>query len=112
MSNQSARNKFLNRIKKTEPVDYLLRSLDQESVRLLGNICRAYEKTGKAVPDHQIHPSGYIGEIAIKALVSARLLKMLPGQRQALFLYEPTEEGIMVFRELEGEDVHTTAKPA
>ncbi len=111
MSNHSAHHKFLSRIKKTEVVDYLLKSLDQEPVRLLGVVCRAYEKMGQPVPDHQIHPSGYVGEIAIKALVGAGLLKMLPGQRQALFLYEPTEEGLKVFKELDKEGVYASAKP-
>jgi len=110
MGNHSAQHKFLNRIKKTEVVDYLLKSLDEEPVRLLGVICRTYEKTGQPVADHQIHPSGYIGEIALKALVTAGLVKMLPGQRHALFLYEPTEEGIEVFKDMEKEGAYSPAK--
>jgi hypothetical protein len=108
MTTKTAYKEFLREIRKTEVIDFVTKSLEQEPVRLFGIICRTYEKTGQPVPDHQIHPSGYVGEVAMKALVSAGLIRSLPGQRQALFLYEPTEQGLRIFKQMSSEGVYSS----
>ncbi|MBI4329949.1 MAG: hypothetical protein HY673_01550 [Chloroflexi bacterium] len=110
MTTKNAYRDFVNEIKKTGVMDYLLKSIEQEPVRLFGIICQNFEKTGKAVPDHLLHPSGYVGEVALKALTSAGLIKYLPGDRLALFRYQPTEEGVKVYKKLAKEGLYQAAK--
>lgn len=106
MTTKNAYREFINEVKKTEVMDYLLKSIEQEPIRLFGIICRTYEKTGQAVPDHLLHPSGYVGEVALKALTAAGFINYLPGDRLALFRYEPTEEGLKVYKKLVKEGVY------
>lgn len=109
MTTKSAQREFLNDVKKTEVMDYLLKSIDQEPVRLLGIICRNYEKTGQPVADHYLHPSGYVGEASLKALAAAGFIKYNAGDRLALYRYEPTEEGLKVYKKLVKDGVYTSA---
>ncbi|MBI2934303.1 MAG: hypothetical protein HYY29_01910 [Chloroflexi bacterium] len=112
MTDKSAYRDFLNEVKKTEVMEFLLKSIEQEPVRIFGIICRNYEKTGQAVPDHVLHPSGYIGELALKALTGAGLVKYLKGDRLALFRYEPTTEGLKVYKKMVKEGVYPGSKKA
>lgn len=91
---------FITLIKKTEPMQQMLRSLEEEPARLLGRICQEYEKTGQPVPDHHLHPSGYIGEVALRALISAGLLRSEAGGKFALYQYQPTEKGLEQYKSL------------
>lgn len=85
---------FIAIVKATETIQSLLRSLEEEPVRLLGSICKEYESTGKPVPDHHLHLGGYFGEAVLRALVSASLITKDPGDRYAVCSYKPTEAGI------------------
>lgn len=91
---------FLALIRKTEVMKEMLQSLDKEPARLLSNICKEYEGTTQPVPDHHLHLSGYIGDISLKALISAGLIKLKPGTRQSLYCYEPTPEGLEQYKKL------------
>jgi hypothetical protein len=91
---------FVAAINKTETMQALLNSLQEEPAKLLGSICKEYESTGKPVPDHHLHLSGYFGEAILRALVSADLVARNPGDRFALYSYKPTEAGINYYREL------------
>jgi hypothetical protein len=85
---------FVAVINKTEAMQALLKSLEEEPAKLLGSICKEYESTGKSVPDHHLHLSGYFGEAVLRALVSADLITRDPGDRFALYTYKPTRAGI------------------
>jgi len=88
---------FIAEIKKTETMQALFRSLEEEPAKLLGHICREYETTGKAVPDHHLHLAGYFGEAMLRALVSANLVTKEPGGF-SLYAYEPTEKGLNYYK--------------
>lgn len=90
----------LNVVKQTETMRALLQSLEREPVKLLAAICREYEVTGKAVPDHHLNLSGYFGEAILRALVSANLVTREREDRFALYGYRPTEQGLRYYRAL------------
>lgn len=79
---------------------HVLESLEEEPARILIHICREYEALGRPVPDHHFHVSGYIGEVALKALVAAGLIQSRPGSRFSLYDYEPTSQGLEHYRRL------------
>jgi hypothetical protein len=80
-------------IEATDVMKEVLRSLKEEPGHLLALICREYEKTGQPVPDHRLHCVGYMGEAALRALVSAGMIHRHAGGGLALYTYEPTVEG-------------------
>jgi len=75
----------------------LFQSLEEEPAKLLGTICREYEATNKAVPDHHLHLAGYFGEAMLRALVSAKLVIKEPGEF-SLYGYKPTETGLKYYK--------------
>jgi hypothetical protein len=89
---------FLEVVKKTETMQALFQSLEREPAKLLAAICREYEATGKAVPDHHLNLSGYFGEAILRALVSANLITKEREDRFALYGYKPTESGLKYYR--------------
>lgn len=89
---------FIAVVNKTETMQALLKSLEEEPARLLGSICKEYESTGKPVPDHHLNLSGYFGEAILRALVSADLITKNPGDRFALYSYEPTKAGTNYYK--------------
>lgn len=91
---------FTALINKTETMQQILKSLEEEPARLLGRICQEYEKTRLPVPDHHLHPSGYTGEVALRALLSAGLIGSEAGGRSALYHYQPTEKGLEQYKNL------------
>lgn len=91
----------LKSIKRTDVMAQALNCLDQEPLQLLGEICRQAQRTGEPVPDYGLHPSGYLGEVALKALIEAELVKMIPAPKFSLFRYEPTKEGLKQYRRLD-----------
>ena len=88
---------FIDVIKKTQTMQELLKSLEEEPAKLLGSICREYEKSNKAVPDHHLHLSGYFGEAMLRALLSANLVTKEPEDRFSLYGYKPTEAGLKYY---------------
>jgi hypothetical protein len=88
---------FVTAVRRTEPIQALLKSLDEEPARLLATICREYEATGKAVPDHHLHLAGYFAETSLRALISASLVTKEPGERLSLYSYKPTETGVKYY---------------
>jgi len=99
----SAIDDFAARLGATEVMQGIQRSLKEEPARLLGDICREHEKTGQPVPDHHLHLVGYVGDAALKALLSAGLIKGHSGGRLSLFCYEPTPEGLEQYQRLKAE---------
>lgn len=91
---------FVTMIGKTDAMQQFRKTMDEEPAKLLGKICKEYEKTNTPVPDHHIHLPSYIGDVAIKALISAKLLTLSDGGRISLYQYEPTEEGLTYYRAL------------
>jgi len=89
---------FTDAIKKTQTMQELLKSLGEEPVKLLGSICREYERTNKAVPDHHLHLSGYFSEVILRALLSANLVTKEPEDRFSLYGYKPTEVGLKYYK--------------
>ncbi len=84
-------------IKKTEIMQALLESLEEEPAKLLGSICREYEATGKAVPDHHLHLTGYFSEAMLRTLLSANLVTR-EAERFSLYGYKPTEIGLEYYK--------------
>jgi len=89
---------FVDAIKQTETMQALLQNLEKEPAKLLAAICREYEATNKAVPDHHLNLAGYFGEAMLRALVSANLITKEPEDRFALYVYKPTEAGLKYYK--------------
>ena len=93
---------FVAEVRKTETMQALLRSLEAEPVKLLGAICREYEATNKAVPDHHLNLAGYFSEAILRALMSANLVIKEPGEF-SLYGYKPTGAGIEYYKGMRDE---------
>jgi len=89
---------FENRIRQTDTMQELVRSLDEEPWRLLSGICRRYEATGRPVPDHYLQLTGFFGETMLRVLSQANLVECRSGGRESLLVYEPTAEGLQLWR--------------
>ena len=94
---------FIDRVKQTETMQALLQGLEREPAKLLSAICREYEVTGKAVPDHHLNLAGYLSEAVLRALVSANLITKEREDRFSLYVYKPTEEGLKYYKSMLGE---------
>ena len=89
---------FVEVVKRTETMQALLQNLEKEPAKLLAAICREYEATNKAVPDHHLNLAGYFGEAMLRALVSANLVTRGREDRFSLYGYKPTEEGLKYYK--------------
>jgi len=96
----SAIDDFVILLETTEVMKQVLKSLKEEPAHLLGDICREYQRTGQSMPDHHLQFVGYMGEAALKALLSAGLIRRQPGGRLSLYCYEPTSEGLAQYEKL------------
>ena len=88
-----------SRIKETSTVKELLKGLEEEPARMLRAICAQYSREQAPVPDHRLPWAGYIGEVAVRALMEAGLVQREPGGHGAIYNYRPTEEGLKYYRE-------------
>jgi len=88
---------FIAILRKTEPMQALLQSLDEEPAKILSSICKEYEITNKAVPDHHLPLAGYFGEAILRALASAGLVTREAAQF-SLYGYKPTETGLKYYK--------------
>lgn len=102
----SAIDDFTALLETTEVMKQVLKSLKEEPAHLLGNICREYQRTGQPVPDHRLHFVGYMGEAALKALLSAGLIQRQTGGRLSLYCYEPTSEGLEQYERLKADNFY------
>ncbi len=93
---------FIAEVRKTETMQALLRNLEEEPAKLLGTICRGYEVSNRAVPDHNLQLAGYFGEAILRALISANLVIKEPGEF-SLYGYKPTETGLNYYKGMHGE---------
>jgi hypothetical protein len=89
---------FVDVVKQTETMQALFQSLEREPAKLLAAICREYEATNKAVPDHHLNLGGYFAEAILRALVSANLIIKEREDRFALYGYKPTEAGLKYYK--------------
>jgi hypothetical protein len=89
---------FIEIVRKTEPMQALIQGLEREPAKLLAAICREYEATKKAVPDHHLNLAGYFGEAVLRALVSANLITREREDRFALYGYKPTDAGVKYYK--------------
>jgi len=87
-------------IKQTEAMQQALAGLQEEPVKLLWAICKEYEASNEPVSDHHFHLSGYWGEIALRALLSAGLIEQQSGDRSSIFRYKPTPAGMEHYKRL------------
>ena len=99
----SAIDDFTAFLESTEAMKQVLKSLREEPARLLGNICREYERTGQPVPDHHLQFIGYLGESMPNVLISASLVKRQSRDRFSIYTYEPTPEGIEQYAKLKAD---------
>jgi hypothetical protein len=94
---------FAALVENTDVMKQVVKSLKEEPAHLLGGICLEYQRTGQPVPDHRLHFVGYLGEAALKALLSAGLIKRQPGRKLSLYSYEPTPEGLEQYEKLKAD---------
>ncbi len=87
-------------LEKTDNMKQVLKTLKEEPVYLLGEICREYKNVRVPVPDHRLNFAGFMGEAALKTLVAAGLIKRQPGGRLSVYCYEPTQEGLDYYERL------------
>jgi len=99
----SAIDDFTAFLESTETMKQVLKNLREEPARLLGNICREYERTGQPVSDHRLQFIGYLGESTPKILMSAGLVRRQDGDRFSIYTYEPTPEGIKQYKNLKAD---------
>jgi hypothetical protein len=99
----SAIDNFAILLETTEVIKQVLKSLKEEPARLLGDICREYQRTGQSVPDHHLRFTGYLGEAALKPLLSAGLLRRQSGGTLSLYSSEPTSEGLEQYERLKAD---------
>jgi len=93
---------FATLVENTEVIKQVVKSLKEDPAHLLGDICLEYQRTAQPVPDHRLHLIGYLGEAALKALLSARLIQRQPG-KLSLYCYEPTPEGLEQYEKLKAD---------
>ena len=101
--NMSAIDDFDALLEATEVMQQVLKSVKEEPAHLLGEICREYKSTKQPVPDHRLRFAGYMGEAALRTLISAGLIKRQPGGRLSLYRYEPTPEGLKHYKKLKAD---------
>ena len=89
---------FIEVVKRTETMQALFQNMEREPAKLLAVICREYEVTNKAVPDHHLNLAGYFGEAMLRSLVSANLITKEPEDRFALYGYKPTDAGLKYYK--------------
>lgn len=106
----SAIDDFSALLETTPAIRQLLKSLKEEPANLLGELCQEYERTGQPVPDHYLHFVGFLGEVALKALLSLGLIARRPGGRTSVFSYEPTATGIEYYHKLKADGFYTEKK--
>jgi len=94
---------FVNVVKQTETMQALLQNLEKEPAKLLAAICREYETTKRAVPDHHLNLAGYFGEAMLRALVSANLITREREDRFSLYGYKPTGAGLKYYKAMHKE---------
>lgn len=96
----SAIDDFVALLETTEVVKQMLKTLKEEPAYILKEICRHYYANGRPIPDHQLQFIGYMGESALKALISAGLIRKQSGGSVSLYAYDPTEEGLRQYEKL------------
>jgi len=94
---------FAALLEQTEVMQQVLNSVKVEPAHLLGDICREYGKTGQPIPDHRLCLVGYLGEAAIKALISAGLVIRQAGGTLCLYAYQPTAAGLAQYEKLKAD---------
>ena len=99
----NAIDSFTVLLETTDVVKQLLKSLKESPAILLGDICREYQANSQPVPEHRLHLAGYIGEAALRALVSLDLVTRRPGARLSLYSYEPTLAGLEQYEKLKAD---------
>jgi hypothetical protein len=85
---------FCALIEATDVIRQIINSLKEEPAHLLAVICRDYETAHEPVPDHRVHATGYMGEAALSALISAGMVNRHSGGGMSLYAYEPTANGL------------------
>jgi hypothetical protein len=88
---------FTKLIKQTDTMQALYQNMEREPAKLLAAICREYEATNRAVPDHHLNLAGYFGEAMLRALVGANLVTKEREDRFSLYGYKPTETGLKYY---------------
>lgn len=99
----NAIDNFALLLETTEVMKQVLKSLKEEPAHLLSDICREYQRTGQPVPDPRLQFTGYLGEAALTALLSARMIKRQSGGTLCLYSYEPTSEGLEQYERLKAD---------
>jgi hypothetical protein len=98
-----AYEELIERLRQTDVMQQVLAALEKEPVTLLYAICKEYEASNEPVPDHRLPISGYLKEVALRTLLSGKLLERQPGGRLSVYSYRPTSDGMECYRRLVNE---------
>lgn len=98
--NMGAYEDLSEALRQTDAMQAVLAALEKEPITLLYAICAEYKSSKEPVPDHHLHVSGYLKEVALRALLSTGLLERQPGGRLSIYSYKPTPAGIKYYRRL------------
>jgi len=96
---------FSELLQATEIMRQVARSMKEEPLKLLADICNKNESTGRPVPDHSLHMQGYIGDVALKALIESGMLTRKDGGKISLYTYQPTRLGLDYYGKLKLADI-------
>lgn len=101
----SGREELLALVRSTESMKQILGELEQEPQKLLCAVCQDFRRNGKAVPDHRLALFNYFAEASLRSMVSAGIIKMMPGGLNSIHEYEPTSKGSEIYDKLIAEGV-------
>lgn len=96
-------DEFEKVLRETDIFKQVSKSMLDEPLKLLVDICNKSILNDKPVPDHSLHIQGYIGDVALKTLIEAGLIEKLDGGRVSLYSYQPTESGTAFYKKIKSE---------
>lgn len=101
--NMGAHEDLIEKLKQTDVLQQVLGAFEKEPVILLHAICKEYKVSNEPVPDHHLLVSGYLKEVALRALLSAGLMERQPGSKLTVHAYKPTSAGMKYYQRLVNE---------
>jgi hypothetical protein len=102
-STEGANKELVEIISKFGPIRQLREELDRYPVELFRRVCLLSSKRNSSVPDYNLRLAPYLGEMALRALVSAELVATVDRGIHSMQAYVPTDKGKKLWQRLEAE---------